>query len=186
MITDIKKEYFQLSEDHLHHIVINTLSDSFTIRHEVAGRHLLENKGVRIDFLMYPKQRLIDQGFEPIWVGCEVKSPATKKKPITHIMDFAKQSIDYTESIFDGIVPTSVFMFPDLRHFFYAQKAMTDGYLHFLQLFPSFLQRFNVGTLHIQSKNTWGMRFGSQNYFSTLRGRGNVANFGTKRKIGSV
>jgi len=101
-------------------------------------------------------------------------------------MDLAKQAIDYTESSFDGIIPNFAVMFPSMYHFFHAQNCLAPEYKSFLYLFRSFIQRFKVGTLHITAPNEWQIRFGSQYYYSTKKGRGNVINLGTKRHIGSV
>lgn len=186
MVKNLKKEYFLLNEDSLKEILINCLSNDFIIKKEVPGYHLLELKKVRIDFLLFPKQHMIDKKFEPVWFGCEVKSPAVKKKPQTNIMNLAKQCIDYTESKFIDIIPSFVVMFPGMPYFFHAQNAMTTEYKNFLYLFKSFIQRFNVGTLDIISPGEWSIRFGSQKYYSTKTDRGNVKNLGTKRKIGSI
>lgn len=49
------------------------LHADFILHQEVRGRHLAENLGVRIDFVAYPKQHLIDAGFEAGPFGIEVK-----------------------------------------------------------------------------------------------------------------
>ncbi|OUM04504.1 hypothetical protein [Variovorax sp. JS1663] len=49
------------------------LQADFFLHEEVRGRHLAEDLGVRIDFVAYPKQHLIDAGFEAGPFGIEVK-----------------------------------------------------------------------------------------------------------------
>ena len=58
-----------------------------------------------IDILAYPKEHLIENNFEPLWFGIEVKSPFVKKEPQKNVLDFAKQAIDYTESEYDESFP---------------------------------------------------------------------------------
>ena len=49
------------------------LSQDFHIYPEVTGLHLAEKVTVRIDYVLYPKQPLIDAGFTPLPFGVEVK-----------------------------------------------------------------------------------------------------------------
>jgi len=136
--------------------------------------------------LLFPKKELIELGFEPLWFGCEVKSPKVKEEASKRVLNLGKQCIDYTETKFEGdIIPNFVVMFPAMPHFFHAKGAFNDDAHHFLYLFKPFLQRFKVGTLHIYSNRSWAIKFGHGSYFSTKRGKGNVPNFGTKRHIGS-
>lgn len=179
--------YLSLDEDQLKYLVKETLEEHFIIKGEQTGYHLLEQREIRIDFLMYPKQKLIDLGFEKLWFGCEVKSPSAKQEAKKRVLNLAKQCIDYTETKFEnGIIPNFVVMFPSMPHFYHAQNCLNDETVHFLSLFKPFLQRFKVGTLHIYSINNWAINFGHGLYFSTTRGKGKVINLGTKRHIGSV
>jgi hypothetical protein len=128
------------------------------------------SRKVVIDYLLYPKQHLIDVGFDNVWFGCEVKSPIGKREAHKKLLDFAKQSIDYTESDFDGTIPNFVVMFPGMSHFFGDEGD--DDYQHahyFCHLFRAFIQRFKVGTLSIDPKDKWHISFGSQRYFSKLQ-----------------
>ena len=152
----------------------------------MVGYHLLEHHRIRIDFLAYPKDHLIERNFEPLWFGIEVKSPAVKIEPQKNVLDLAKQAIDYTESKYGEIIPNFILIFPSMYHFFHAQDRMTAEFVTFLYHFRSFIQRMKVGTMHIYAPGDWAIRFGSQRYFSSKRGRGNVKNLGTKRYIGSV
>lgn len=180
-------DFMHLDEDDLKQFVKKTLEKQFIIEPEVKGYHLLEQEKVVIDFLLYPKQELIDSGFEALWFGCEVKSPNVKEEASKRVLNLAKQCIDYTETKFENdIIPNFVVMFPAMSHFFHAKNRFNDDAHNFLYLFKPFLQRFKVGTLHIYSKNDWAIKFGHGSYFSTKRGRGKVVNLGTKRYVGSV
>lgn len=179
--------FMRLDEPELQSFVSDKLKNHFIVKPQVKGYHLLEQHKVIIDFLLYPKQKLIDSGFDPKWFGCEVKSPNVKQEASKRILNLGKQCIDYTETKFDdNIIPNFVVMFPSIPHFFHAQGALNDEVHSFLYWFKPFLQRFKVGTLHIYSKSNWAINFGHGRYFSTKKGKGNVPNFGTKRKIGSV
>jgi hypothetical protein len=181
-----RPEYLTSDEDKLKNIVENSLNNDFILNKEKVGYHLLECHQIRIDFLAYPKDNLIERNFEPLWFGIEVKSPAVKIEPQKNVLDLAKQAIDYAESKYDEIIPNFILIFPSMYHFFHAQDRLTTEFQSFLYYFRSFIQRMKVGTLHIHSPGDWSIRFGSQRYFSSKRGRGNVKNLGTKRYIGSV
>lgn len=181
-----RKEYLVMNEYDLCKVVEKSVSMDFDLIPQVPGKHLItKHKEVRIDFLMHPKQHLLHRRFEDIWIGCEVKSPARKLDPIRYISDSMKQIIDYTQCEFEGgIRPAYVLLFPSMYHFLHAKNLMTPDRKGFLYFFRSFIQRFNVGTLHIFAPGDWDIRFGSQRYYSTQKGRGNVPNLGTKKHIG--
>lgn len=180
------KEYLDLDEDELKALLENKLEDDFLIEKDKRGRHLIENRTVVIDYLLHPKDHLINLGFDDLWFGCEVKSPKGKKEAHKKLLNFAKQSIDYTESEFGGIIPGFILMFPPIRYFF--EDENKGDYQHagyFCHLFSSFIQRFKVGTLSFQKNHGWYISFGSQRYFSQRRGKSAVLNLGLKRHIGS-
>ncbi len=49
------------------------IEKDFDILPEVTGTNIVEHDEVRIDFMCYPKQHIIDAGFHPAWFGIEVK-----------------------------------------------------------------------------------------------------------------
>jgi len=61
-----RKEYLVTDEDGLKDILEASLKNDFILKREVWGKHLLEQRKIRIDFLLYPKQHLTEKGFEPI------------------------------------------------------------------------------------------------------------------------
>ncbi len=179
-------EYLKLTEEELKEILEKTLSNDFIIEKDKPGFHLLEQRKVVIDYLLYPKKHLIDSGFDDVWFGCEVKSPVGKKEAHKKLLDFAKQSIDYTESDFEGTIPVFVLMFPSMSHFFGDEGDGDLQHAHyFCHLFRAFIQRFKVGTLSINHREKWSISFGSQRYYSKTKGRSKVVNLGKKRHIGS-
>lgn len=60
-------------EDELKQWFIKYLSEDFDIYPEVWGHHQFENVNVRIDYVVFPKQHLIDKGFCAEPFGVEVK-----------------------------------------------------------------------------------------------------------------
>ena len=94
-----------MNEDRLKDILELSLKDDFILKKERKGKHLLEQRTIYVDFLLHPNEDLISKGFDPMWFGCEVKSPNVIKEPQKTVMDLAKQCIDYTESKIDRYYP---------------------------------------------------------------------------------
>lgn len=61
------------TESELKSWMVNFLQNDFHIYHEVSGIHIAEKLKVRIDYVLYPKKHLVDQGFERAPFGIEVK-----------------------------------------------------------------------------------------------------------------
>lgn len=88
-------------EDNLKRRVTKALATDFIILEEVPGASLVDQTNVRIDFLLYPKDYLIAEGFTQNWFGIEVKyikgfwTGDTGKKA-----QLFWQAITYAQSIF--------------------------------------------------------------------------------------
>lgn len=87
----------------------------FIFREEVSGNFIVDNTSVIIDYLMYPKNNLIEMGFEKQWFGVEVKAPGKDAKKGIQV---SWQAITYSQSKFDGIRPVFVLIFPKITDFF--------------------------------------------------------------------
>jgi hypothetical protein len=61
------------NEDCLKNKIKEMLDDDFILRDSVKGINPVENKKVIIDYMLYPKIHLIENGFDPHWVGVEIK-----------------------------------------------------------------------------------------------------------------
>lgn len=61
------------SETELKAWMFDFMKDDFYIYQEVSGIHVTEGVKVRIDYVLYPRSHLIEQGFEPAPFGIEVK-----------------------------------------------------------------------------------------------------------------
>jgi len=174
-----------MDESTLKEIVRASLAPHFLLREEVKGSWLVDGTSVIIDFLLYPKPHILRMGFDPVAVGCEVKSPDTVE-PWKKGKRLAWQALTYAQSTFDGIRPAFVVTYPPLEEFFVSERSEHDNELQGAagHALSSFLQYANVGSLILEESN-WEIRFGSQRYFSKKRGKGKIKNLGTKRIVGS-
>lgn len=76
------------------------LHEDFDVYPEVTGRHLARGTGVKIDYIIQPKQHLVDIGFKPGPTGLEVKH-----LPLVHAFSpkasrFVWQAVSYTDCEF--------------------------------------------------------------------------------------
>ena len=169
----------QVTEDALKQQVRERLSADFEIHEEVEGWSIVEQCAVRIDFMLHPRLHLIEQGFDLAWFGCEVKAPSGNE-PHKKGMWLLWQAITYAQSSFAPLCdrPAFVVIYPDLHQFFPENKRLAAVNLQ------AFAQRGSVGRLLLDD-DSWSIRFGSQRYFSSNRGRGKVKNLGLKRNVGT-
>jgi len=88
------------SEDELKRWLSGILTRDFHIYPEVSGVHITENLKVRIDYVLFPRKHLIDQGFEPSPFGIEVKH-LTQAKNFSHKASRAIwQAVSYNDCEF--------------------------------------------------------------------------------------
>lgn len=78
MIFDGDETLYNMPEKELHNYFYETVKDDFFTAHEVSGICKVDipgfmNKEVIADFLLYPRQHLIDAGFADTWFGVEIK-----------------------------------------------------------------------------------------------------------------
>lgn len=150
------------------------LASDFHLHQEVRGRHLAEDLGVRIDFVAYPRQHLIDAGFEPGPFGIEVKF-------INPMSGFSRkasrafwQTVTYTDSEFyvDG-VPKPVrlnfaMLFSNLG--FEAEYKLLDADdTEQWHAFVNLAHHSKVARLEVKGSKTslerWTIMFSSNAYF---------------------
>lgn len=78
---------------------IKLANTDFQVFPNVVGNYLPKKKELVIDFMLFPKEHLINAGFDPVWFGVEVKhfgiSGETGK-----MSRFIWQCITYTQSMF--------------------------------------------------------------------------------------
>ena len=89
------------SEKELKNWFMANLKNDFHIYSEVPGVHLAENVNVRIDFILYPKEHLISNGFVEEPFGVEVKY-FKQEDGFTHKTSRGIwQTISYNDCLFD-------------------------------------------------------------------------------------
>jgi len=71
---------FIMDESFYKQQVLSVLGNDFIIYEQVEGVFPIGNIKVIIDFIVFPKNHLLEKGFEPIYVGIEVKSPTSKNR----------------------------------------------------------------------------------------------------------
>lgn len=178
-----------MNEDSLKEEVLKCLNSDFIIREEVEGCHIVTGEKVRIDFLIYPREHLIEQKFERIWIGIEVKAPKTQKDGTR----LAWQAITYKQSIFDeNISPAFVLTYPNIIEFYDVLKVLNEiNGRHFEyregRIVAQLLQKANVGFLHLGKNGHWSLKFASQQYYyDSRKGKGQIINLGVTKHVGST
>jgi len=187
-----------MNEPQLKKLFRDKLKSEFIIKPDVKGNFLVDNTDVEVDFLIYPKDHLIKNGFDEFWIGIEVKSPSVKE-PVKQGLKVAWQAITYAQSEFtdnksepniERIRPAFVLIFPHISEFFPKIKAVgVKGAIYdFNQSYVinSLMQKGNVGNFELNSTgDEWRISFGGgQLYYSTKKGKGKVLNLGVKRHVG--
>ena len=166
------------SEKELQHWFTTHLQEDFHIYKEVPGVHLAENTNVRIDFILYPKEHLISEGFVEEPFGVEVKY-FKQEEGFTHKTSRGIwQTISYNDCLFkikDKEFKTKFcLLFSNLS--FSSETALIknlgyewendqiewSGMIHVAN-------HARVGTLSIngdkQGLTGWGIRFAGGTYF---------------------
>ena len=92
-------------EDDLKKLIEPILQKDFDLFPEVWGKHLIEGNTVRIDYISYPKQEIIESGFPPIYFGIEVKHIPISDETgggdaIEKLYQTIKQAIFYSNAMF--------------------------------------------------------------------------------------
>lgn len=106
-------------EEKLQQKLLSLTQNDFYIFQQTKGKNLVHSVTVIIDLLLYPKQHLIDAGFDPVWFGIEVKhfgQPGETGK----MSRFIWQCITYVQSEFETkdhstIRPTFILGFSDIN-----------------------------------------------------------------------
>ncbi len=175
-----------MSEPFLKRSFLRDFITDFDIQSDVPGQSLIEPKSVVIDFLMRPRQHLVDRGFDDDWIGVEVKY--LKSYKLSEINALAWQSLSYAQSLFTvgqrQARPLFVLMHTNLS--LNLQHAQTNGIPADSAGVISFVERGNVGWIERDPKYTWRIGFGTHGYFNVKYGRAAVINLGTKRNAGNV
>ena len=181
-------ELSELDEPGLKELAEEILRPYFHIEKEVVGVFKEGQPNVKIDYLLKPGAELVESGFVDQWIGLEVKAlnDSDSKK---HALAYAHQCICYSIAEFTAlrdtcriecVRPAFVVMFLPFRQVFEEDNRYMD-------LWDSFLMRFNVGSLHVNHYRTyeWRMVFGGQSYYSNKYGLTNQPQAALKRRVGN-
>ena len=139
-------------------------SSDFVIYEEVKGINLVENKGVRIDFICKAKNHVVEKGFTPKYFGVEVKHiEQNDKKKLRHAL---VQCITYSMSRFaiDNCVFRPAFVLLFSRNF----QNMTE---------LTMASYFNVGSFlisenqdYLEQHGIYNIKFASSVYYRQKTG----------------
>ncbi|MBT2336537.1 hypothetical protein J7E49_21820 [Variovorax paradoxus] len=154
------------------------LSEDFDLSPEVAGRHVAEGVRVIIDYLAYPKQHLLENGFAPAHFGIEVKYLGQADGFSHKAARGLWQTVSYTDSEFflDGVTirPKFALLFSNIS--FESEHQLLNRLGMELEndraLWNGLLQlanHANVGTLEVKGPREdwkgWKMAFSGGMYF---------------------
>jgi len=165
-------------ESHLKDRVIKHLQDDFFLEEEAVGINLIENRHVRIDFLAYPKPKLVERGFLSAWFGIEVKHIATFGRPGSRgkKSKLLWQAMTYSQSVFElESSPDNILKFRPEFTLVYAGQDDPDTFDD-----PEWHCLLNLawygrtGWLRLLPKSGWAILFAGGAYFSKKKGEGNV------------
>lgn len=175
-------------EPALKEFAVGLLQPYFHIEPEVVGVFKEGQPKVKIDYLLKPNEALVNSGFVDQWIGLEVKATynGDSKK---HVLAYAHQCICYSLAEFtamretctiEGVRPAFVVMFLPFREVFGEDNRYMD-------LWDSFMMRFNVGSLHVHHYRPyeWRMVFGGQSYYSNKYGLSGQPQGALKRRVGN-
>ena len=159
-----------MTEELLKTKIITYLCNDFEIMQEVKGKHLIENNGVVIDFLIHPKPHVIENGFDNAWVGIEVKYFRDPKSQPGKIARLLWQSITYQQSTFlinnSNIRPQFVLMASNIFIDNLTDQELNKNYSAIMQVANLAM----VGSLEVYDANNWRMFFVSHGYMKKTNG----------------
>ncbi len=159
-------------ESNLKEILIGQLNSDFILLSEISGVSDFYNKKIKIDILAYPKEHLVDNGFDPEWFGVEIKhfdKPGDSGK----LSRFIWQAITYQHAIYNLkntiIKPLFVLCFSNYE----SMNAHNDS--SYPKYFPGMMLIAGlgrVGNLVVFGKDKpgWRIRFATSTYFTKIAG----------------
>lgn len=171
------------SEDELKDWLDAWIDADFEVFKEVPGVHLTENVGVKIDYVLQPKQHLIDAGFLPGPVGVEVKYLRQQASFSSRASRFVWQAVSYTDCQFN--LPEGPTRLP--RVLLFSNMSFEDEYNLLKGVGPNVYENekakwtallelanhANVGNLVMYGRRDnrlgWKIKFAAGKYFSRFR-----------------
>ena len=177
----------------------SVIGDDFFFRREVKGHDLVAQAGVRVDYLIYPKKHLIDNGFPEGYFAVEVKffqapkdSDNGKSYELKRERTMA-QCVSYAHSTF-RVRGRDILPLACLLHFA-ADDGYCDDMFGWVGMMAGVLRNLNVGIFsahrnypHDDAPYGWGIRFGGSlcRLYNTTSGlSGGTPRLGILRRYGS-
>lgn len=164
----------KMNEPELKLLFFKIMIEDFHIASEVTGKHLLENKVVRADFIIRPKPHLIKAAFDDVYIAVEVKSP--NGGSLFKASETMWQAATYGQSIYwNKVRPGFSIVFPDLDAFQMPDKSTAVGTPEHMgaRMLAHIGQFMNVGFLSLDTyiANGWTIKVGGLRYYSKRYGK---------------
>lgn len=181
---------FKTEPEYRKEILNSSLINDFVIKPEQWIKWPINDEMIRVDFILEPKQHLLDRGFDALKIAIEVKSPI-KKESVKQLLDCIAQAHSYTLCTHENEFIDFIVIYPDIQLFFdydFKNKYKSDlrnKYHHSeVSITRRIMQRANIGSLDI-SNDSYVFSFAGNRYYSPERGRSKVKNLGIIRRVGS-
>lgn len=168
--------------------LMEALQDDFHINSEVSGKSLICGSAVRIDFIIRPKQHLIDIGFNDVSIGIEVKSPTLSKSMSNtkKLLLCVMQANAYMNSKFGEDTLDFILIYPGPELFYEARKEYWAAYVASgksilaqdesvlnseKNMLGRMMEKLRIGYLEINENkySSYSLRFHSGTYFNRAK-----------------
>lgn len=136
--------------------LVDFLKEDFYIKQKLRGKHILTEKIVEIDLMLYPKKHLIESGFEENYFGIEVKYLDPMHDMFRKASEMFWQTMSYRNSVFqikDKMVsPAFTLVFTNLAFEGQREQLIHREYIDFKSMWRAYRHLANhagVGTMEI-------------------------------------
>lgn len=174
------KPLSECNETELKRLMVAALMPDFHIATEVTGKHLIEQKNIRADYIIRPKPHLVKREFDDVYIAVEVK--ATNGTDIFRASSTMWQCATYVQCQYWGKVrPLFGIVFPGLSTFSGGASSLSSdtqvvATAKAARILAHIGQFMNVGFLETRPDNLadWSITIGGQRYFSQKYGKSNM------------
>ncbi len=172
--------------------LMRLLEPHFEVAPQVPGSWPLDDRPLRLDLLVRPKDAALELGFDIPAFGIEVKDPESKES-VSKLLDCVMQAYTYGFCEFDGERPAFVLIYPNVEKFFeydfvnkYKNAEQERPGRRELRLLRRLMQRANVGELNLLTGGAYEFRFEGGRFYDSVRGRSGIKGLGMNRYVGSA
>ncbi|MDP2804884.1 MAG: hypothetical protein Q8O24_02975 [Gallionellaceae bacterium] len=184
------KNIYKTEPEYRKEIRESALSNDFAIKPEQWIKWPINDEMIRVDFILEPKQHLIDVGFDATKIAIEVKSPI-KKESVKQLLDCMSQAHSYTLCTHENEFIDFIVIYPAIQLFFdydFEHKYKLDQRSKYhrseVSILHRVMQRANIGSLEITNES-YRFSFAGSRFYSPEKGRSKIKNLGMVRRIGS-